>query len=120
MSIDTYAMDDPCLAQNQESFHQLMRQRQNRTLPLGGTRLSAQAWYSRLFAPWTPSRLKVPTLLVRASEPMIAAHGQDWRIPTHWVDEAMTVPGDHFSLMEENAAGTASAVRRWLENVGRP
>ncbi|GGM22441.1 polyketide synthase [Streptomyces fumigatiscleroticus] len=117
--IDTYAVDDPYLAHHQEDFHRLMRQRQTPTLRLDGTRLSAQAWYARLFASWTPAKPEVPTLLVRASEPMIATDGPHWRVSTDWVDEAVTVPGDHFSLIEENAARTASAVRNWLENVLR-
>ncbi|MFJ5035904.1 SDR family NAD(P)-dependent oxidoreductase [Streptomyces sp. NPDC088560] len=117
--IDTYAVDHPYLARNQEDFHRLMRRYQTRTLPLDGTRLSAQSWYARLFAQWKPTRLTVPTLLLRASEPMIAAGGQDWRVPAHWAQEAVTVKGDHFSLMEEHAADTAAAVRLWLGNVLR-
>ncbi|MFE9610944.1 SDR family NAD(P)-dependent oxidoreductase [Streptomyces sp. NPDC006012] len=117
--IDTYPVDDPYLADHQEEFHRLMRQRQTRALSLDGTRLSAQAWYAGLFAQWRPTTLTVPTLLLRASEPMIATGGHDWRVPADWVDEAVTVTGDHFSLMEENAADTASAMRTWLEGALR-
>lgn len=117
--IDTYPVDDPYLARNQEGFHRLMRRYQTRAMPLDGTRLSAQSWYARLFAHWKPVRLEVPTLLLGASEPMMTADGEDWRVSTHWVHEAVTVTGDHFSLMEEHAADTASAVRLWLGKVLR-
>ncbi|MET7695818.1 type I polyketide synthase [Streptomyces sp. NPDC005483] len=117
--LDTYPVNDPYLARNQEGFHRLMRRYQTRTLPLDGIRLSAQTWYAGLFAEWEPARLEVPTLLLQASEPMITDGGRDWQVPTHWVREALAVPGDHFSLMEEDPAATASAVRQWLERVLR-
>ncbi|WP_160310874.1 type I polyketide synthase, partial [Streptomyces sp. 150FB] len=80
---------------------------------LTGEQLTAMGGYLRLFDDWEPEKTSVPTLFVRASDPLPAA-GPDWR--AHWPLEHVetTVPGHHFSLMEEHAESTALAVHEWL------
>ena len=72
---------------------------------------------------WTAlARTSVPTLLVRASEPMDGAReGDDWR-PSWNLAAGITVadvPGNHFSMMAEHADTTARAVNEWLAGLTR-
>ncbi|WP_199440918.1 SDR family NAD(P)-dependent oxidoreductase [Umezawaea beigongshangensis] len=84
--------------------------------------LGATGAYTRIFGAWTPEVIGTPTLLLRAQTPapeMVGPrHGQDWRtswpVPHHVLD----VPGDHFTVVEEHARSTATALRGWLEWLG--
>ncbi|WP_410658218.1 SDR family NAD(P)-dependent oxidoreductase [Amycolatopsis sp. lyj-112] len=82
---------------------------------LDDTRLTAMGAYLRLFAEQVPVETGVPTLLVRASEPLEA-----WRDRTEWRSgwalphDTVDVAGDHFTMLEEHAATTAEAIRTWL------
>ncbi|WP_405534563.1 SDR family NAD(P)-dependent oxidoreductase [Streptomyces sp. NBC_00075] len=75
--------------------------------------LSAMGGYLRLLADWRPEPLAAPALLVRAA-------GHDWggpgpdRAELAALCTVLDTPGDHFTLVEEHAAGTAQAVRDWL------
>ena len=61
---------------------------------------------------------RVPTLLVRATEPItgLATDG-DWR--AHWPVPHTTVevPGNHFTMLEDHAAATARAVHKWVATL---
>ena len=59
--------------------------------------------YLRMLSGWRPAPIDVPTLLIRAEDE--AAGQAAWPLP-HTV---VTVPGDHFTLIEEHAPGTAEA-----------
>ncbi|MFJ2417980.1 type I polyketide synthase [Streptomyces brevispora] len=74
-------------------------------------RLTAMAGYLERFSGWEPSELSAPTLFVRARDglPGIEA-AEPWRLPHREV----TVPGDHFTMLEEHARTTALAVHAWL------
>ncbi|MGW4131971.1 SDR family NAD(P)-dependent oxidoreductase [Amycolatopsis japonica] len=79
------------------------------------TRLTAMGAYLRLFADHVPAATGVPTLLVRASEPLEAWRDRagwqsGWALPHDTVD----VEGDHFTMLERHAGTTAEAVREWL------
>jgi acyl transferase domain-containing protein/acyl-CoA synthetase (AMP-forming)/AMP-acid ligase II/acyl carrier protein len=75
-------------------------------------RLTAMAGYFELFDGWTPAPLSCPTLFVRARAPLSGtAPAPDWSLP----HTEITVPGDHFTLLEEHARTTALAVHRWLD-----
>ncbi|TDC72758.1 SDR family NAD(P)-dependent oxidoreductase [Micromonospora sp. KC606] len=86
------------------------------------TRLTAMARYLYLLADVPLPDLAVPTLLIRAGSRFVVGGGQpaaepagvDWM--TNWsrADEVRTVPGDHFSILAEQAATTAQAVDEWL------
>lgn len=73
--------------------------------------------YTRLFRGWQPEPTDVPTLLVRASEPlphMPERWQSSWPVPHDTVD----VPGSHLSMLENHARTTADAIRRWVETLG--
>ncbi|MFG2600146.1 type I polyketide synthase [Streptomyces sp. NPDC048462] len=74
-------------------------------------RLTAMAGYLERFSGWEPAELSAPTLFVRARDPLpgIEAAGT-WSLP----HSEVTVPGDHFTMLEEHAGTTALAVHAWL------
>ncbi|MEV5509627.1 type I polyketide synthase [Streptomyces orinoci] len=79
------------------------------------TRLTAMTGYFRLFRDWRPRPVATGTLLVRATEPLAAWRGtDDWRSVWPLEHSIADAPGDHFSMMEDHAAGTAQVVHQWL------
>ncbi|MFD1758278.1 SDR family NAD(P)-dependent oxidoreductase [Streptomyces lienomycini] len=74
-------------------------------------RLTAMAGYFELFDAWEPAPLSCPTLYVRAGDPLPDTESAPrWGLP----HAEVTVPGDHFTMLEEHARTTALAVHRWL------
>ncbi|WP_416071597.1 SDR family NAD(P)-dependent oxidoreductase [Streptomyces sp. ID01-9D] len=80
---------------------------------LDDDRLVAMGGYIQLFEGWTPQRLPVPTLLVRAGERTGTHDRPRWAL----ADTTVDVPGDHFTVLAEHAGTTAQAVTRWLDAV---
>ncbi|MFB6441018.1 type I polyketide synthase [Streptomyces sp. NPDC056411] len=86
-------------------------------------RLTAMSWYIRIVGAWAPDRLSCPVLLVRSSEPPVAAAQGDGLAPQEWqaswdgADTVTEVPGNHFTMMEDHAADTAKAVVSWLDTL---
>ncbi len=74
-------------------------------------RLTAMAGYLELYAGWKPTELTAPTLFVRAGDrlPGIEA-AEPWSLP----HSEITVPGDHFTVLEDHSRTTALAVHTWL------
>jgi thioesterase domain-containing protein len=81
--------------------------------------LTAMAWYPRLFASWTPTRLRAPTLLVQCSELLPESEARDFEWASKWPlpHETVRVPGDHMTMMDRSAGATARAVHDWLRKV---
>jgi thioesterase domain-containing protein len=62
----------------------------------------------------------LPTLLVRASEPMGGSPESDEWQASWALSSRVTVadvPGNHFTMMGEHAGTTAQAVNRWLAGL---
>ncbi|GAA2425045.1 type I polyketide synthase [Streptomyces glaucus] len=79
-------------------------------------RLTAMAGYFELFAGWHPSPLGSPTLFVRARDPLPGTGPAPvWSLP----HTEVTVPGDHFTVLEEHTRTTVLAVHHWLADPGR-
>ncbi|RYJ21850.1 polyketide synthase type I [Streptomyces sp. L-9-10] len=74
-------------------------------------RLTAMAGYLELYAGWKPAALTAPTLYVRAGDrlPGIEA-AEPWSLP----HSEITVPGDHFTVLEDHSRTTALAIDTWL------
>lgn len=93
-------------------------------LPLTDTRLTAMGGYVAMLAGWRPEPVSAPTLLARATQPLpgwpAEVSGQyTWDLE-HTIAE---VPGDHFTLLEDQASATARIVDDWLLSTadsGRP
>nr|WP_137951822.1 hypothetical protein [Streptomyces avermitilis] len=85
----------------------------------GGEQLTAMGRYMRLFDDWAAPQIAAPTLLVRASEPMLAGAGDgDGRAaPPEHVDTIVEVTGNHYSMLEDHAGTTAAAVDSWLADA---
>ncbi len=75
-------------------------------------RLTAMGGYRRIFADWVPGDPSMPVVMVRASQS--PAEGAEEDRAWGRVDEVLTVPGDHFTMMNEHADTTARAVRETL------
>ncbi|MCH0540318.1 SDR family NAD(P)-dependent oxidoreductase [Streptomyces sp. MUM 203J] len=89
-------------------------------LPVDDEQLTAMARYAELFADWAPRPVSTPTLFVAPAETEalseVLGDGSRRPWPPHWPLEhtRLEVLGNHFTLLEEHAEATASAVRRWL------
>ncbi|WP_371681558.1 SDR family NAD(P)-dependent oxidoreductase [Streptomyces sp. NBC_01276] len=75
-------------------------------------RLTAMGGYFRLFPGWRPTATTVPTLLVRAGRSLVDGDGHHASWPL--AHTAVDVPGDHFTMMEDDAQAAAGAVDHWL------
>ena len=87
--------------------------------------LTAMAHYFSL--DWADlDQTALPTLLVRAAEPLGGAPGNDAWKPSWAFSSDVTVidvPGDHFTMMSDHADTTARTVNQWLAELfakGRP
>lgn len=85
---------------------------------LTDTRLTAMAWYIKLFTDWELSEATAPTLMVRPTKPMLGMPTErDWRATWPYPHDSVEVPGDHWTMMMEGATSTAEAVERWISDV---
>ncbi|MFF3171047.1 type I polyketide synthase [Streptomyces sp. NPDC057900] len=79
-------------------------------------RLTAMAGYLERFSGWEPAELSAPTLFVRAGDPLPGIEpAAGWTLP----HTEVTVPGDHFTVLEEHSRTTALAVHEWLSGPRR-
>ncbi|MEU9704085.1 type I polyketide synthase [Streptomyces sp. NPDC047981] len=88
--------------------------------PLGAERVTAMTAHLDLLADWRPADIKAPVLLVRPDRPVPGVEspsGDGWQSVWPGRHDAVTVPGDHFSLIEEDAVTTAHAVRSWWDRT---
>ncbi|MCX5205414.1 type I polyketide synthase [Streptomyces sp. NBC_00237] len=84
--------------------------------------MAALGAYTRMARGWQPAPTGFPTLLVRATEPVSVprapggheARDGGWRASWPQSHDVVDVPGDHWSVNEEHAGTTASAIRTWL------
>ncbi|HWM00951.1 MAG TPA: hypothetical protein VNP92_01295, partial [Actinophytocola sp.] len=73
-----------------------------------------QAKYEELLLKWDAIETSVPTLLVRASEPIVEYHDGPWRSRWPLEHTAVDVPGDHLTMMQDHADTTARCVEDFL------
>ncbi|SNB91075.1 Acyl transferase domain-containing protein [Streptomyces sp. PgraA7] len=89
-------------------------------------RLSAMGRYARLVGEVKPESIAAPVLFVRPEKSLSAgdaaadggtgAGPEDWRASWDTADTVLDVPGDHFGIVESQAAVTAAAVEEWLSD----
>ncbi|WP_116203108.1 type I polyketide synthase [Amycolatopsis circi] len=82
--------------------------------------LTAMGRYLGLLAAAGPPDLRVPSVLLRSGSSFGDVAGAAWQTTWSRADRVETVPGDHFSIVAEDAESTASAVGAWLESVAEP
>ncbi|OIJ90609.1 beta-ketoacyl synthase [Streptomyces sp. MUSC 14] len=86
------------------------------TQPLRGAELTAMAHHLQMFEDWAPADIGVPTLLLRATERMDGPRsaGEQWQARWGPGHDAVDVPGNHLSMVDDHAATTATAISDWL------
>jgi hypothetical protein len=60
-----------------------------------------------------PRETAAPTLLIRAQD-ALPGWPDDWRSEWRFEHDTTDVPGNHFTMMEQHADDTASAIETWL------
>jgi len=86
---------------------------------MGDTRLSAMGGYSRIFAEWEPTAAGFPTVVIQADEQFGGASegpASEWS-DLDACDTVVSVPGNHFSMMDAHADTTARAIRDVIGNL---
>ncbi|MBW3709385.1 polyketide synthase, partial [Streptomyces griseus] len=91
-------------------------------LPLADEQVTAMARYGELLDGWRPLPVTTPTLLAAAAQegPLRELLGDDARSGWPLEHRRADLTGDHFSLLEEDAAETAFTVDRWLDTLRDP
>lgn len=84
-----------------------------------GVRLTAMGRYMRLFGDVRPRPIATPSVLLRPEEPITDRDGTaippfDWALP----HSTVTVPGDHFTMLEDHADSVAVLLHEWLSERG--
>ncbi|GAQ52705.1 type I polyketide synthase [Streptomyces acidiscabies] len=85
--------------------------------------VTAQGAYLELFEGWQPQAVSAPVLLARAAERMPQRGEAEGDAPRGWSAEwdfahdTVDAPGNHQTMMNEHAAGTAAAVSEWLRGL---
>ncbi|MFF3956552.1 type I polyketide synthase [Streptomyces sp. NPDC001890] len=109
--VDTYPPGHGDRGQALSAMTSDMLRRAAEFAPASTDRLTAMAGYFELFSGWKPGPLACPTLYVRARDMLPGAgSAPDWSLP----HAEITVPGDHFTMLEEHARTTALAIHEWL------
>ncbi|MFI8987283.1 type I polyketide synthase [Streptomyces antimycoticus] len=117
--LDTYLPDSMPLSVRQAMTYEV-NERRARFTTMNFTSLTALGTYRKLFRGWTPEPITAPTLFLRPGDcipgdPEAPPITEDWR--AHWPlphTEAV-IPGDHCTIVAENAGEAAAVVHDWLD-----
>ncbi|MBT2389305.1 SDR family NAD(P)-dependent oxidoreductase [Streptomyces sp. ISL-1] len=115
--LDTYLPASEALAEIAPALMDGMVERLGEFAPLSDERLTAMSGYLEFISRWEPTDIKTPVLLVRPAGPVPgapASAGGGVRSSWQQRHDAVEVPGDHFSMIEEYAPDTARAVHEWI------
>ncbi|HEU5471637.1 MAG TPA: SDR family NAD(P)-dependent oxidoreductase [Actinophytocola sp.] len=115
---DIYTFDHESLIEWTDEISAGVFDRERVYVPMDDIRLTAMAWYGKIFWEWERVDIAAPTLLVRAAEPLGATSDDDsWRSSWEFAHTVIDVPGNHFTMTVEHAETTALAVNRWIAEV---
>jgi acyl transferase domain-containing protein len=110
--IDTHAPAGPTMTKLREAVVARILQDEHPLHAVGTVQLTAMSAYLDLFAGWRMTEGAGPLLIVESgSETRTAVELGNLGSSTE------AVGSDHFGMMEEGAAHTASVVARWIENI---
>lgn len=116
--LDTYLLDDPALHRMERELAQGVLDREEDFGVMTDVRLTAMGKYFQFFTDWVAEEAGVPTLLLRASEPLgRVEEGQEWRPAWKFDSAVLDTEGDHFTMMDDHAPQTARAVNAWLSGL---
>jgi thioesterase domain-containing protein/acyl carrier protein len=116
--MDTYRMKDAILKDWQNDLAQRSLEGES-VMGFEFEEITAFAWIcAHLFNDWEPEGLTVPTLLVRASDPIVREGNTSWQANLASMSSFIDVPGDHFTILEpEHVAAVFEVVNGWLVDV---
>ncbi|MFG3016110.1 type I polyketide synthase [Streptomyces cinerochromogenes] len=121
--LDTYFLDSR-LPLVQPALTRGMFEREEVFGRIDHVRWTAMGAYLRLFADHVPAATRAPTVLVQATAPLPAGEGEepppdltDRELPFPMAVEK--VPGDHFTIVEDDAPAVARSVHDWLTRQAR-
>ncbi|MEU0542309.1 SDR family NAD(P)-dependent oxidoreductase [Nocardia sp. NPDC005978] len=83
-------------------------------------RLTAMGTYNRLFLDWRATPVRTPIHLLRSDTPLPGTRTdgpRDWRAFWPVPHDTADIPGDHFTVLEEDAVTTALALRTWIDTL---
>ncbi|WP_374102912.1 SDR family NAD(P)-dependent oxidoreductase [Rhodococcus sp. PvR099] len=106
--LDTFLPKDAASTEFRSAMTNSMFAREQDFDLLTDVRLTAMGGYFRLFAGWEPSITRVPTVLVRAKESFV--HDGEYEAQWPLEHRVIDAPGDHFTILESNAASTAALI----------
>jgi thioesterase domain-containing protein len=114
--LDSYRFDDEVLERWKYKMAESTAERRHLVDGIGFERMTAMAWIcSELLFGWRPEGLSVPTLHVRASQPLTEEEGVGWRSSLASMTSVVDVPGNHYTILESQYVGsTAKVVGNWL------
>jgi len=116
--LDTYLAGNDTLATFQTSMTSNLFARESTFGEMDHIRLGAMGTYFTIFGQWRPSPVTAPTLFVCANESLApSAEGDDWRATWELPHDSVEVPGNHFTIMEDHAVTTASAIQEWVQRL---
>ncbi|WP_373466026.1 type I polyketide synthase [Streptomyces sp. V3I8] len=117
--LDTYFADSR-LPLIQPALTRGMFDREEAFGRIGHVRWTAMGAYLRLFTDFAPAPTRAPHLLVQAASALPSVPGapevpaEAWKRTPAFPMAVREVPGDHFTIVEDDAATAALAVHDWL------
>ncbi|MBQ0852011.1 SDR family NAD(P)-dependent oxidoreductase [Streptomyces sp. BH-SS-21] len=121
--LDSFQVRDEAMTVGQESLALNLLEMEPTFGRFGSARLSAMGLYANLLLDFTPGALRAPVLFVQAAESFITGPGGEpggdrWlAAPWNATQTLRTAPGDHFSLVQEDAETTARIVDEWIASM---
>ncbi len=107
--LDTYLQDEMSPETATALTEGLFERRGTQATEEDATSLAAMGACFRVFEEWSPGAVQAPTLFLRARDELFGAPALGGS-----TDLVRSVPGDHFTMLEEHAEHAAQAVHTWL------
>jgi thioesterase domain-containing protein len=115
--LDTFVAADRDTAHLIASVVADLARRPSSRLMLSERQLIATGAYIRLFRDWSPGPLQTPSLMLHASRPLPGVTDGDRTAGYALAAAHADVPGDHFSILERDAATTAQSMEQWIRGL---
>ncbi|MFC9756302.1 type I polyketide synthase [Streptomyces sp. NPDC056921] len=117
--MDSYPVDSEVLVNWIPQMLDGMVERDSAYTPMDDYRTTAWAAYLQFFFDWKARPLDVPTLLVRAADPLgTIPEDADWRAQWPYEHDVVDVPGDHFTMLGDHSEDVAKRIQEWLNDQG--
>ncbi|MFD7490958.1 type I polyketide synthase [Streptomyces sp. NPDC059832] len=117
--MDSYPVDSEVLVNWIPQMLDGMVERDSAYTPMDDYRTTAWAAYLQFFFDWKAQPLDVPTLLVRAADPLgTIPEDADWRAQWPYEHDVVDVPGDHFTMLGDHSEDVAKRIQEWLNDRG--